>query len=58
MFSQVPLVVYKDLLLKSSIYTSSRQFCGVEVSPDSLHVLLWIAELLLLYAICCMYGVP
>lgn len=58
MFSQVLLVVYNDLLLKSCIYTSSRQFCGVEVSPDCPHLLLWIAELLLLYAICCTYGVP
>lgn len=51
MFSQVPLVVYNKLLLKSCIYTSSGQFCGVEVNlPGCPQVLVWIAELLLLYA--------
>lgn len=51
MFSQVPLVVYNELLLKRCISTSSRQFCGIEVNPpDCPQVLLWIAELLLLYA--------
>lgn len=51
MFSQVPLVVYDELLLKSCICTSSGQFCGVEVNPPGCpHVLVWIAELLLLYA--------
>lgn len=51
MLSQVPLVVYDELLLKSCICTSSGQFCGVEVNPPGCpHVLVWIAELLLLYA--------
>lgn len=51
MFSQVPLVVYNELLLKRCISTSSRQFCGFEVNPpDCPQVLLWIAELLLLCA--------
>lgn len=51
MFNQVPLVVYNELFLKSCIYTSSGQFCGVEVNlPGCPQVLVWIAELLLLYA--------